>query len=354
MFLVVVVVVVVVLVLVLVLASLCLSLSVCDAQKSKFVNLFSVASAFEGFSARDAAAKKTRKTTQKARASKKHFKTRIAMSSSVHIVGRLLRRNSSAGAFTRSLSSSFSSSFSFSSSTSSSSSSSTPTKTTTTTKSEKDEESSFLENLIRESNASFPNLEGKVVSGIVTKIDSRNGFIDVDVGFKMPSSFVKEELPEDVKLGDRVPLRVKRLQNPFGEMDVDSVSVDQYRKHQLAWDAIARKRENRELVTGRVLNAVNGGFAVGVSGHVGFLPKNLARDAKGRRLGHDRDATPPIGEAMQFRVLSMTEAGGARNFVVSGPEVETKRQSNFTSNSNHNRARPATGTGKVRTWDGTK
>ena len=244
-------------------------------------------------------------------------------------------------------------SFSFSSSTSLSSSSSTPTKTTTS-KSEKDEESSFLENLIRESNASFPNLEGKVVSGIVTKIDSRNGFIDVDVGFKMPSSFVKEELPEDVKLGDRVPLRVKRLQNPFGEMDVDSVSVDQYRKHQLAWDAIARKRENRELVTGRVLNAVNGGFAVGVSGHVGFLPKNLARDAKGRRLGHDRDATPPIGEAMQFRVLSMTEAGGARNFVVSGPEIETKRQSNFTSNYNQNRARPATSTGKVRTWDGTK
>jgi ribosomal protein S1 len=275
------------------------------------------------------------------------------MSSSVHNVGRLLRRNSSVGAFTRSLSSSSSFSFSFSSSTSLSSSSSTPTKTTTS-KSEKDEESSFLENLIRESNASFPNLEGKVVSGIVTKIDSRNGFIDVDVGFKMPSSFVKEELPEDVKLGDRVPLRVKRLQNPFGEMDVDSVSVDQYRKHQLAWDAIARKRENRELVTGRVLNAVNGGFAVGVSGHVGFLPKNLARDAKGRRLGHDRDATPPIGEAMRFRVLSMTEAGGARNFVVSGPEIETKRQSNFTSNYNQNRARPATSTGKVRTWDGTK
>ena len=314
-----------------------------------------VASAF-------AAAKKHTiiKTTQKkeypptARASKKYFKTRIAMPSSVHNVGRLLRRNSSAGAFTRSLSSSSSSSFSFSFSSSTSlSSSSTPTKTTTS-KSEKDEESSFLENLIRESNASFPNLEGKVVSGIVTKIDSRNGFIDVDVGFKMPSSFVKEELPEDVKLGDRVPLRVKRLQNPFGEMDVDSVSVDQYRKHQLAWDAIARKRENRELVTGRVLNAVNGGFAVGVSGHVGFLPKNLARDAKGRRLGHDRDATPPIGEAMQFRVLSMTEAGGARNFVVSGPEVETKRQSNFTSNHNQNRARPATSTGKVRTWDGTK
>ena len=206
----------------------------------------------------------------------------------------------------------------------------------------------FLENLVRESNASFPNLEGKVVSGIVTKIDSKNGFIDVDVGFKMPSSFVKEELPEDVKIGDRVPLRVKRLQNPFGEMDVDSASVDQFRKHQLAWDAIARKREKRELVSGRILNAVNGGFAVGVSGHVGFLPKNLARDEKGRRLGQDR--TPPIGEAMQFRVLSMSEAGGARNFVVSGPEVETKRQSNFMNN---NRATSAS-SGKVRTWDGTK
>ena len=212
----------------------------------------------------------------------------------------------------------------------------------------------FLENLVRESNASFPNLEGKVVSGIVTKIDSKNGFIDVDVGFKMPSSFVKEELPEDVKIGDRVPLRVKRLQNPFGEMDVDSASVDQFRKHQLAWDAIARKREKRELVSGRILNAVNGGFAVGVSGHVGFLPKNLARDEKGRRLGQDR--TPPIGEAMQFRVLSMSEAGGARNFVVSGPEVETKRQSNFMNNNRATSASSAltTKSGKVRTWDGTK
>ena len=214
----------------------------------------------------------------------------------------------------------------------------------------------FLENLVRESNASFPNLEGKVVSGIVTKIDSKNGFIDVDVGFKMPSSFVKEELPEDVKIGDRVPLRVKRLQNPFGEMDVDSASVDQFRKHQLAWDAIARKREKRELVSGRILNAVNGGFAVGVSGHVGFLPKKLARDEKGRRLPQDRDATPPIGDAMQFRVLSMSEAGGARNFVVSGPELETKRQSQPASNNSARTAFSAatTGSRKVRTWDGTK
>ena len=52
-----------------------------------------------------------------------------------------------------------------------------------------------------------------------------------------------------MKIGDRVPLRVKRLQNPFGEMDVDSASVDQFRKHQLAWDAIARKeRRERGLV----------------------------------------------------------------------------------------------------------
>ena len=79
---------------------------------------------------------------------------------------------------------------------------------------------------------------------------------------------------------------------------MDSASVDQFRKHQLAWDAIARKREKRELVSGRILNAVNGGFAVGVSGHVGFLPKNLARDEKGRRLGQDR--TPPIGEALSL------------------------------------------------------
>ena len=277
-------------------------------------------------------------------------------SSSSKLIQRLLRNGGGQSRndifFTRLLSSS-----SPASSSSSSKPSTATTRTTTPTKfGKKEEKETFLENLIRESNASFPNLEGKVVSGIVTKIDSRNGFIDVDVGFKMPSSFVKEELPEDVKLGDRVPLRVKRLQNPFGEMDVDSVSVDQFRKHQLAWDAIARKRENRELVTGRVLNAVNGGFAVGVSGHVGFLPKKLARDEKGRRLPQDRDATPPIGDAMQFRVLSMSEAGGARNFVVSGPEVETKRQSQPASNNSARTAFSAatTGSRKVRTWDGTK
>ena len=52
----------------------------------------------------------------------------------------------------------------------------------------------------------------------------------MDVGFKMPSACKRGV--RDVKLGDRVPL-VKRLQNPL-EMDVDSVSVDQFRKHQLA------------------------------------------------------------------------------------------------------------------------
>ena len=136
--------------------------------------------------------------------------------SSSKLIQRLLRNGGGQSRndifFTRLLSSS-----SPASSSSSSKPSTATTRTTTPTKfGKKEQKETFLENLIRESNASFPNLEGKVVSGIVTKIDSRNGFIDVDVGFKMPSSFVKEELPEHVKLGDRVPLRVKRYKTRSG------------------------------------------------------------------------------------------------------------------------------------------
>ena len=64
------------------------------------------------------------------------------------------------------------------------------------------------------------------------------------------------------------------------------------------------------MVKGRVLNAVNGGYAVGVAGHICFLPQREIRPYKGQSV-------PPLGDLLQFRILQITET--TKNVVLTGP-----------------------------------
>ena len=205
----------------------------------------------------------------------------------------------------------------------------------------------------RGSNQSFPNVEGKILRAEITKIDRRAGMVTADVGHRTHATFVLgTEIDSSARVGDVVETRVRRMFTPFGEMDLECAKdVERYAKRQMSWQLLKQKFEKREVVRGRVLNAVNGGFAVGCGGHVGFLPNKLARDGRGRRLtaaaaenrfakdigggvggegkGSSQQgfsgrikATPPIGERHWFRIVNMREEGEAKNFVVGGPEVE--------------------------------
>jgi hypothetical protein len=59
-----------------------------------------------------------------------------------------------------------------------------------------------------------------------------------------------------------------------------------------------------------VLNAVNGGYAVGIAGLVAFLPNQCVRPFRG-------SPEPPAGELLPFKILGVTES--IKNVILVGP-----------------------------------
>jgi len=91
--------------------------------------------------------------------------------------------------------------------------------------------------------------------------------------------------------------------------DLDPRSCEEARRLASAWDVLKEAMRNRTKVKGRVLNAVNGGHAVGLAGYVAFLPSSRCRASTSARLGVLQD----------FLVLSMNHS--TKNVVVAEPHA---------------------------------
>lgn len=95
------------------------------------------------------------------------------------------------------------------------------------------------------------------------------------------------------------------------EGDLDPRSCEEARRLASAWDVLKQAMKHKTKVKGRVLNAVNGGHAVGLAGYVAFLPSSRCRPSTSARLGVLQD----------FLVLSMNHA--TKNIVVSEPHASS-------------------------------
>ena len=177
----------------------------------------------------------------------------------------------------------------------------------------------FGRRILRTDNASLPHLQNKVIYG---RVESRNedGFYTVDIGFKSPSMFHEKELRRGIgtrlkeeplpKIGDRLELYVRYLQNPMGEMEVSGADRVRAARSEGAWREIVQHYKLGTHVKGRVLNAVNGGYAVGIAGLVAFLPNQCVRPFRG-------SPEPPAGELLPFKILGVTES--IKNVILVGP-----------------------------------
>jgi hypothetical protein len=177
----------------------------------------------------------------------------------------------------------------------------------------------FGRRILRTDNASLPHLQNKVIYG---RVESRNedGFYTVDIGFKSPSMFHEKELRRGIgtrlkeeplpQIGDRLELYVRYLQNPMGEMEVSGADRARTARSEGAWREILQHYRHGTHVKGRVLNAVNGGYAVGIAGLVAFLPNQCVRPFRG-------SPEPPAGELLPFKILGVTES--IKNVILVGP-----------------------------------
>ncbi len=217
------------------------------------------------------------------------------------------------------------------------------------------------------SNALMPDLQGKVIRTKIVAVDARNGVATAVTGVRGPTTFKMSEFDRPVRVGDVVEARVTWMNNPTGHLDLECRGLDARRGRERVWRELTRARDGGKTIRGRILNAVNGGYAVGIAGLIAFLPARAYRgrapptsveraiaaegggdggDGGGRSSGKGGDvAAPVVGELYGFKILKMTSSGEHyKNIVVSGPIGG--------SNAAERRAAAKREAAKARVWGG--
>ncbi|MBU1125456.1 MAG: 30S ribosomal protein S1 [Candidatus Omnitrophica bacterium] len=113
--------------------------------------------------------------------------------------------------------------------------------------------------------------EGQVVTGKIAAIRSKE--VLVDVGFKSEGVVpITEFSQSDLELGRELEFLVDSMENDAG---VIALSREKAIRMQ-GWDKIVKFSQTGELVDGRPVKKVKGGFLVDVTGIEGFLPLSLS------------------------------------------------------------------------------
>jgi len=113
--------------------------------------------------------------------------------------------------------------------------------------------------------------EGQVVKGKIVSVKSKE--VLVDVGFKSEGVVpIAEFSPQDLEVGKEVELFVDSIENDAGNIELSREKA--VRIH--GWDKIVKYSQEGELVEGRPVKKVKGGFLVDVMGVEGFLPSSLS------------------------------------------------------------------------------
>ena len=91
--------------------------------------------------------------------------------------------------------------------------------------------------------------------------------------------------PNDIHVGDVLHVTLETTETPFGD---PAVSIDLPKgpdRYEQIFEELKRAYDNAEQVMGRILNSMNGGYAVGVAGLVGFCPFRLCTLQTASRVG---------------------------------------------------------------------
>jgi small subunit ribosomal protein S1 len=147
--------------------------------------------------------------------------------------------------------------------------------------------------------------EGSLVKGVIIEIGSK--YITVDIGIKSVGYVPVNEFRKDgdIKVGDVVDLLLERIENKRGDLIVSRENAVRY----INWHYLKDCLENKNIVDGKILGKVKGGFAVEIGNIVAFLPRS---QVDSMALSGLEDY---IGKMEKFMVLKIDDVRG--NVVVS-------------------------------------
>lgn len=135
--------------------------------------------------------------------------------------------------------------------------------------------------------------EGKVIKGRIVNIRPKEVLIDIGYkseGIISPAEFESEEL----ELNKEIDVFVESVEDERGEV---VLSRDKAKKL-LNWKKIERSYREDELIEGKILKKIKGGFIVTVFGLEGFLPLSLStfKGASEREI---------FGNSFKFKIIKL-------------------------------------------------
>lgn len=147
--------------------------------------------------------------------------------------------------------------------------------------------------------------ENEIASGKIVSISGND--VLIDIGFKSDGRVSLDEFPDpdNLKIGDEVEIFVEKIEDKEGQLVLSRKRADVIRN----WERITSAKSTSEVVKGKCVRRIKGGFVVDLGGINAFLPGSQI-DTKPIR---DYDAY--VGKMLDFKILKINHPN--ENIIVS-------------------------------------
>ena len=166
-------------------------------------------------------------------------------------------------------------------------------------------------------------IEGKIIEGTITKISEK--YVFLDCGLKSePIVDINElktiGLQEKIKIGEKVPVLLERLEDRNGEIIVSASKAQKIK----GWDILVEAFEKNEPIIGKITSKCKGGVIVEHldTGSLMFCPGSQISDTPLKDISH------LMNEPQKFALIKMDKIRGnacvSRRQVISSNKKEDK------------------------------
>ncbi len=166
-------------------------------------------------------------------------------------------------------------------------------------------------------------IEGKIIEGTITKISEK--YVFLDCGLKSePIVDINElktiGLQEKIKIGEKVPVLLERLEDRNGEIVVSASKAQKIK----GWDILVEAFEKNEPIIGKITSKCKGGVIVEHldTGSLMFCPGSQISDTPLKDISH------LMNEPQKFALIKMDKIRGnacvSRRQIISSNKKEDK------------------------------
>jgi len=147
--------------------------------------------------------------------------------------------------------------------------------------------------------------ENEIAKGRVVAVSGED--VLIDIGFKSDGRVSIDEFPDpdNIRVGDEVEIFVEKIEDKEGQLVLSRKRADIIRN----WERITSAKQNDEIIKGKCVRRIKGGFVVDLQGINAFLPGSQI-DTK-----PIRDYDVFVGQTLDFKILKINHPN--ENIIVS-------------------------------------